>query len=81
MFSLFADEAVQLPHNLLTSVAGSLIFGCLGIGLLVLGYFVFDILVKKVDFSEELKKGNVSVAVVVAAFLLGLSYIVAHVVL
>jgi putative membrane protein len=56
----------------------SLIFGVIGIVLLLIGYFVFDLLVRRIDVQEQLQKGNMAVAIVMAALLLAIAYIAAH---
>jgi putative membrane protein len=56
----------------------SLIFGLIGIILLLIGYFVFDLLVRRIDVQEQLQKGNMAVAIVMAALLLAIAYIAAH---
>lgn len=66
--SIFAD--------LVTTVA----FGIIAILLIVLGYVTFDKLTPKMDFSEQLNKGNVALAIVVGCFILGLCHVVARVV-
>jgi uncharacterized membrane protein YjfL (UPF0719 family) len=53
----------------------SALFGMLGILMSVLGYKLFDLIDTKVDFADEIRKGNMAAAVVVAAFLLGICYI------
>jgi putative membrane protein len=53
-------------------------FGLLGIGLVVLGFKIFDWLTPKLDIQHELgEKHNVAVAVLCAAIILGISIIVA----
>jgi putative membrane protein len=53
-------------------------FGLLGIGLVVLGFKVFDWLSPRLDIQHELgEKHNVAVAVLCAAIILGISLIVA----
>ena len=51
-------------------------FGGLGIVLAVVGYKLFDLIETKVDFADEIKKGNVAVAIVVGAFLIGICFII-----
>lgn len=51
-------------------------FGALGIIMSVIGYKLFDLIETKIDFAEEIKKGNVAAAVVVGAFLLGICFII-----
>jgi uncharacterized membrane protein YjfL (UPF0719 family) len=48
--------------------------------LLFASYFSFDFLLKKVDISEELNKGNISVAIVVASLLISIALIISSVV-
>ncbi|HJZ94418.1 MAG TPA: DUF350 domain-containing protein [Gemmataceae bacterium] len=68
-------------HDFGRAVLGSVVFGLIGIALLVLGYFVFDLLSKRIDIQEQLNKGNTAVAIVVGALLFSIAYIAAHVVL
>ena len=71
---------MSLPDTFWIGAIGSLVFGMIGIVLLVLGFVFFDFVLRKVDFQEELNKGNMSIAVVVSTFLLAAAYIAAHVV-
>ncbi len=66
--------------DLWTGLGASLVFGLAGILLLMAGYFVFEYLTAKLHVQEELAKGNLAVAVVVAALLLSIAWIVAQVV-
>jgi uncharacterized membrane protein YjfL (UPF0719 family) len=52
------------------------LFGGLGILLSAIGYRVFDLVETRVDFSEEIKKGNIAASVVIGAFIIGICYIV-----
>jgi uncharacterized membrane protein YjfL (UPF0719 family) len=62
-------------------VVSSLIFGILGIGLMLLGYKAFDWITPKLDVEMELsEKHNVAVAIVIAALLIGVSILIAHIV-
>lgn len=78
MMTLLADSL--LPPNFWTGAVGSGVFGVLGILLLLLGYFLFDIVTPKLNVAEELNKGNMSVGVVVAALLLSIAWIASSVV-
>lgn len=60
---------------LLTGVVNSLTYGLVGIVLLLIGYFAFEIATRKIDVQDQLNKGNTAVAIVVAALLLGIAYI------
>lgn len=59
-------------HSILVSAA----FGLLGVLMSAFGYKLFDLIETKVDFAEEIRKGNMAAAVVVAAFLVGICYII-----
>ena len=69
-----------LPENFWAGVVGSLVFGLLGMVLLLLGYWLFDLITPRLDVQKELKEKNLAVAVVIGALLLGIAYITAHVV-
>jgi putative membrane protein len=66
------------PHTLLETAGASLVFGLIGIGLLLAGYFLFDLLTRRIDIQEQLNKGNTAVAIVVGAMLLAIAYVAAH---
>lgn len=51
-------------------------FGAVGIALLILGFKLFEWATPRLQVEEELSKGNVAVAIVVAAALLSVSLIV-----
>ena len=64
-----------------TNLVSSLVFGVVGLGLALLGFKLFDWLTPRIDVQRELaEKQNVAVAIVVAAVVLGICYVVAHVV-
>ena len=65
----------DMPENFLIGALGSLMFGFIGMVLLFASYLSFDFLLKKVDISEELNKGNISVAIVVASLLISIALI------
>jgi putative membrane protein len=68
------------PRTLMDAAGASLVFGVVGIVLLFVGYFLFDFLCRRIDIQEQLNKGNMAVAVVVAAMLLAIAFVTAHVV-
>ena len=69
-----------LPETFLPGVVASLVYGVIAIVFLIAGYKIFD-KVCPLDFNKELGENkNMAVAVVVAAFLLGMSIIIAHIV-
>lgn len=63
-----------------TGVVGSAVFGLVGIVLLLLGYWLFDLITPRIDVQKELTEKNMAVALVIAALLLGIAYVAAHVV-
>jgi len=68
------------PHTFLGEVASTLIFGFLGILLIVLGFKVFDWLSPKIDVEKELsEKHNIAVAIVAGAVIIGVSIVIAAV--
>ena len=71
---------ITLPENFWVGVTGSVIFGFLGIVLLLGGFKLFDWLLPKVDFQEVLKQNPIATAIVIAAFFLSLAHIIASVV-
>jgi len=71
---------LHLPEYIVGDLLATVAFGFLAIFLIVIGYMVFDKLTPKLDFSDLLNKGNVALAIVVGAFILGLCHVVARVV-
>lgn len=62
---------VSLGEGLLAAV----LFGLVGIVLLAIGFKIFEWITPKLSIEEELAKGNMAVAVVVAAALIGISLV------
>ncbi|OOM70706.1 hypothetical protein CLPUN_51710 [Clostridium puniceum] len=67
-------------NNVLTNIGISIIFGFIGIALLVFGYWFFDLVLTKLDFNQELKDKNVAMAIVIAGFMIAIGIIIAGVV-
>ena len=67
-------------NNVLTNIGISIIFGFVGIVLLVFGYWFFDKVLTKLDFNQELKEKNVAMAIVIAGFMIAIGIIIAGVV-
>ncbi len=62
-------------------VFSTLVFGIVSIVLMVLGFKAFDMITPQLNVEKELaEKHNVAVAIVIAAVILGISIIVAHIV-
>ncbi len=70
----------HLPDIIWSDLVATILFGLVTIFLIVIGYFVFDKLTPKLDFNELIHKGNTSMAIVLGSFILGLCYVIAHVV-
>jgi uncharacterized membrane protein YjfL (UPF0719 family) len=51
-------------------------YAALGIVLMWVAYRVFDRLTPQVDFAEELKRGNIAVAIFIAALFIAIALIV-----
>lgn len=65
--------------DIVINAALSILFGIIGIGILVLGYWLFDRLIPA-DFNKELENGNIAIAIFLAGMLMGLAIIVSQVV-
>ena len=70
----------NLPDYFLTDIAVTAAFGLLAVILIVFGYKVFDALTPKLHFDDNLAKGNVAAAIVIASFILGICYVMAQVI-
>ena len=70
---------MEIVLSTLMNLLLSLIFGAVGILVLVLGYKIFDAIIPA-DFNKELENGNVAVAIFMAGALIGIAIIVAQVV-
>jgi uncharacterized membrane protein YjfL (UPF0719 family) len=72
-------QTLHLPPGFLVDILATFAFGFVAIILIVIGYMVFDKLTPKLDFSDQLNKGNLALAVVVGAFILGVCHVIARV--
>jgi len=52
------------------------VYAILGVVLMFVSYRVIDILTPNVDFPEELRKGNVAVAIFIAAIFLSVAIVI-----
>jgi uncharacterized membrane protein YjfL (UPF0719 family) len=59
-----------------TIVAINFLYAALGVVLMYLSYRFIDMLTPQVDFPEELKRGNIAVAIFIAALFLAIAIIV-----
>ena len=59
------------------SIVGlNILYATLGVVLMFAAYRIIDLLTPKVDFAQELKKGNVAVGLFVAAILISVAIVV-----
>ena len=61
---------------MLTSLGFAALYGGLGIVLSIIGYFLVDLVERRIDFSQEIKNGNSAAAMVISAFIIGICFIV-----
>jgi putative membrane protein len=74
------DTGMHLTMDtLVRPLVASVIFGLVGLILIMVGFRLFDWMTPRVDVQKELsERSNMAVSVVVAAMILGVSYVVAH---
>ena len=56
-------SVITLPENFIIGAIGAIIFGLVGIQLLLLGFKFFDWILPKVDFQELLNKNPIAAAI------------------
>jgi putative membrane protein len=59
-----------------TIIGLNILYAVIGVVLMFLSYKVFDLLSPKINFEEELKKGNVAVAIFIAAIFIAIAMII-----
>jgi putative membrane protein len=59
-----------------TIIGLNIFYAVIGVVLMFLSYKVFDLLSPKINFEEELKKGNVAVAIFIAAIFIAIAMII-----
>lgn len=62
----------------LSIIGLNFVYATLGVVLMWVTYRIFDKLTPEVDFPGELKKGNVAVAIFIAAIFISIAIIVGH---
>ncbi len=60
-----------------TIIGINILYAIIGVVLMFVSYKVFDKLSPKIDFEEELKKGNVAVSIFIAAIFIAIALIIA----
>jgi len=59
-----------------TIIGLNILYAVIGVVLMFLSYKVFDLLSPKINFEDELKKGNVAVAIFIAAIFIAIALII-----
>jgi putative membrane protein len=59
-------------------IALNVIYAVIGVVLMWVSYRIFDRLSPEVDFPAELQKGNIAVAIVIAAIFLSIAMIISQ---
>lgn len=59
-----------------TIIGLNILYAIIGVVLMFLSYKIFDLLSPKINFEEELKKGNVAVAIFIAAIFIAIAMII-----
>jgi putative membrane protein len=80
MYFLLAEPLSGTGPSLWPGSLAAVVYGLIGIFLLIAGYKLFDWITPQIHVQKELYEKNTAVAIVIAALLLGVAYIVAHVV-
>ncbi len=62
----------------LSIIGINFLYAIFGVVLMYVSYRLIDILTPQVDFPEELKKGNVAVAIFIAAIFVSIAIIIGH---
>ena len=60
----------------LSVAAANLLYAFAGMLLMLFGVWLFDKMKPRVDFSTEVVKGNVAMAIIIGAFFLSLAYFI-----
>jgi len=59
-----------------TIIGLNVLYAVIGVILMFLSYKIFDLLSPKINFEEELKKGNITVAIFIAAIFIAIALII-----
>lgn len=57
-------------------IALNFLYAALGVAMMFVAYRLIDLLTPKVDFEEELKKGNVAVGLFIAAIFISVAIVI-----
>ena len=59
-----------------TIILLNIMYAVIGVVLMFVSYKVFDLLSPKINFEDELKKGNIAVAIFIAALFIAIALII-----
>lgn len=59
-----------------TIIGLNILYAVIGVVLMFVSYKLFDILSPKINFEDELKKGNLAVAIFIAAIFIAIALII-----
>lgn len=59
-----------------TIIAVNFLYAALGVLLMYVSYRVIDVVTPQVDFAEELKRGNIAVAIFIGALFVSIAIII-----
>ena len=74
------ESVFNLPDGMVGDLFAALCFGILAIALIVVGYKIFDLATPDIHFEKHVANGNLPAAIVFASMMMGLCYVIAHVV-
>ncbi len=69
-----------LPAHLFSDVVVVLVFGLIAVALLIGAVKAWDLMTGKIDEQEQLNKNNTAIAIVMAAYMGSVAYIIGQVV-
>ena len=64
------------PNVQLSIVALNIVYAIIGVGMMYGSYRLFDQLSKRIDFEEELQKGNIAVAIFIGSLFIAIAMII-----
>jgi len=78
-YSCVSDLPSPRPKPMeLPIIVVNFLYAILGVVLMYASYRIIDALTPEMDFREELKKGNIAVAIFIAALFLSIAIVVSH---
>jgi len=69
----FPESHVSMQWSI---IALNFLYAALGVAMMFVAYRFIDLLTPKVDFEEELKKGNIAVGLFIAAIFIAVAIVI-----